>query len=87
MQSFHFTSIVLAIFCGLAVAAHHETECVKVACSSFDETLQETIITLSPHGCPPSKKWCCPESAFENGEKSLTLVNAYAASCRQARPQ
>ncbi|POW19134.1 hypothetical protein PSHT_05019 [Puccinia striiformis] len=45
MQSFHFTSIVLAIFCGLAVAAHHETECVKVACSSFDETLQETIIS------------------------------------------
>ncbi|POW16829.1 hypothetical protein PSTT_00951 [Puccinia striiformis] len=56
MQSFHFTSIVLAIFCGLAVAAHHETECVKVACSSFDETLQETIISECSFP-PPSQDY------------------------------
>ncbi|KAH9463168.1 hypothetical protein Pst134EA_015251 [Puccinia striiformis f. sp. tritici] len=88
MQSSNSIFMVLAIVCGLAVAASDQPKCAKTACEYFDQSRGETRLTLKRSHCPPTKKWCCPDIVSRGRKKaSLSFAEAYRFSCKQQSPQ
>ncbi|KAI9603032.1 hypothetical protein H4Q26_002347 [Puccinia striiformis f. sp. tritici PST-130] len=78
MQSLNSIFMVLAIVCGLAVAASDQPKCAKTACEYFDQSRGETRLTLTRSHCPPTKKWCCPDIVSRGLQATITSIDLQA---------